>query len=178
MERTKTYTEEQLLAGLIARQRQAFDYLYANYSAALLGVIIRVVNDRGTGEDVLQEVFVKIWNNIDKYDSSKSGLFAWMVSIARNHAIDKMRAKGHHTKWEVQPGEPKEDTGGASEIYTDGIGMQKLMKNLEETEKEIIDILFFKGYTQSEAAEELNIPLGTVKSRARRAISQLRKYFG
>lgn len=176
MKRTNTYTEAQICEGLRARQRQAFNYLYDNYSAALLGIVMRVLRDRGASEDALQEIFVKIWNNIEKYDSAKSGLFVWMAAIARNHAVDKIRIKGHHTKWETQPGTAGEQNGSA-EVFTDGIGVEKLIKTLDDGQKEIIDILYFKGYTQAEAAEELNIPLGTVKSRVRRAINQLRKHF-
>lgn len=177
MKKTSTYTEAQICEGLKARKYEAFELLYQNYSAALLGILVRILRDRGAGEDALQEVFVKVWNNIDKYDPSKSGLFAWMATIARNHALDKVRIKGHHTRWEVQPGQPVETGGTMAELFTDGIGVEKLLKTLDEGQKEIIDILYFKGYTQSEAAEELNIPLGTVKSRVRRAINELRKYF-
>ena len=177
MKGTRTYTEAQICEGLKARQRDAFEQLYQNYSGALLGILVRMLRDKGAGEDALQEVFVKVWNNIDKYDSSKSGLFAWMATIARNHALDKIRIKGHHTRWEIQPGQPVENTDTRAELFTDAIGVERLMKTLDEGQKEIIDILYFKGYTHAEAAEELNIPLGTVKSRVRRAINELRKHF-
>lgn len=101
-----------------------------------------------------------------------------MANIARNHAIDKLRSKAIKAEREL-----KKDTVYAKTItttssqFTDGIGLKKLVDDLDKEQKDIIELLYFRGFTQSEAAEELSVPLGTVKSRVRLAMNKLRKYF-
>jgi RNA polymerase sigma factor (sigma-70 family) len=99
----KTKIEEQeLIALLRARSQRGLRILYDNYSAALFGVISRIITDNETAEDVLQEAFVKIWNNIDNYDTSKGRLFTWLLNVARNQAIDKTRSKDFKDAGKVQ----------------------------------------------------------------------------
>src|SRR5476649_2115117 len=89
-----TYNEEELVLLLKQQSREAFNYLYKQYSAVLYGVVNKVVYDEQTAQDVLQDVFVKIWTNIDQYDAKKGRIYTWMINIARNAAIDKLRSKG------------------------------------------------------------------------------------
>ena len=88
------YSEEELVAQLQNRNQQAFAYLYDNYAAALNGIIYRLVEDKELAEDILQEAFVKIWNNFSSYDSAKGRLFTWMLNLTRNLTIDTLRSKG------------------------------------------------------------------------------------
>lgn len=174
----KKYSEEELYSELKGRSRLAFEYLYDNYSPALYGVIFNIVRSEETANDVLQEAFVKIWNNIAQYDPAKAKLYTWMINVARNVAIDKLRSKQEKADRILK--NDKEfiyQNNSASHTFIDGIGVGKLVENLDEEQKQIIDFLYFKGYTQSETAEELGIPLGTVKSRVRLAITKLRKHF-
>jgi RNA polymerase sigma-70 factor, ECF subfamily len=90
----KKYTEDELVMLLKGKNEQAFAYLYDNYSAAINGVIYRMVDNVELAEDVLQETFVKIWNNLSNYDPLKGRLFTWMINIAKNLAIDTLRSKG------------------------------------------------------------------------------------
>src|SRR5206468_3616525 len=90
---TVTYSEEELVLLLQQQSRQAFNYLYRQYSAVLYGVIYKVITDEQTSQDVLQDVFIKIWNNISQYNAQKGRLYTWMLNIARNAAIDKLRSK-------------------------------------------------------------------------------------
>ena len=155
-------------------------FLYDNYSAALFGVIIRIVESQENAEDVLQEVFVKIWKNISSYDSSKGKLYTWLINIARNTAIDSLRVKGHKIKSQIQSIDNsvrRINKQYSTSIQPDHIGLKTLVNKMKPEYKQLIDKLYFEGYTQEEAAEELNIPLGTVKTRARAAISQLREFF-
>jgi RNA polymerase sigma-70 factor (ECF subfamily) len=152
--------------------------LYDNYSPALYGVVYNILHNEEASNDALQEVFVKIWNNFDSYDPERSRLYTWMMNIARNHAIDKLRSKAMKGDKELK--NDKEfirNVSGSLSQFTDGIGLNKLVNELEKEQKDIIDLLYFKGFTQTEAAEELNIPLGTVKSRVRLAMNKLRKHF-
>jgi RNA polymerase sigma factor (sigma-70 family) len=168
--------EDVLYSELKGKSRQAFEYLYDNYSPALYGVILNILRDEESSNDALQEVFVKIWNNFDSYDPGKSRLYTWMLNIARNHSIDRLRSKKLTFNKEILKDESLME-GGASIPFIEGIGLRKLVENLEDEQRVVVDLLYFQGFTQAEAAEELNIPLGTVKSRVRIAIQKLRKYF-
>lgn len=173
------YKDEALLyADLKAKKRGAFEYLYDNYSPALFGVILNILRDQESSNDALQEVFVKIWNNFDSYYPQKSRLYTWMLNIARNHAIDKLRSRSTANRKDVSKDKDfikQHDREAAP--FVEGIGLNKLVEHLEKDQKIIIDLLYFKGFTQAEVAEELNIPLGTVKSRVRQGVQKLRKYF-
>lgn len=178
MNQPATYTEEVLIAEVKGKSRKAFEYLYENYSPALYGVIFNVLRNEEASNDALQEVFVKIWSNIQNYDPGKAKLYTWMLNIARNHAIDKLRSKAMKTDKELRNDRTfVEHINGNTSTYVDGIGLQKLVDGLDTEQRQIIDYIYFQGYTQAEAAEELNIPLGTVKSRVRLAVNKLRKHF-
>lgn len=178
MEQPIKYTEEFLYAELKGRSKKAFEYLYDNFSPALFGVIFNILRNEEASNDALQEVFVKIWNNFDSYDPTKAKLYTWMLNVARNHAIDKLRSKAAKTEKELKNDKfLAQSLNSGTSTFTDGIGLKQLVDGLDNEQKEIIDILYFRGYTQTEAAEELNIPLGTVKSRVRLAINKLRKHF-
>ena len=178
LEHDKKYDEDLLYAELKSKSKKAFEYLYDNYSPALYGVIFNVLKQEEASNDALQEVFVKIWNNFDSYDPQKSRLYTWMLNIARNHSIDKLRSKITADRKDLKKDKDfVEKNSSQPEPFIEGIGLRKLVDHLEEDQKVVIDLLYFQGYTQVEAAEELNIPLGTVKSRVRIAIHKLRKYF-
>ncbi len=178
LEKEKKYEEDVLYTELKGKSRKAFEYLYDNYSPALYGVIFNVLRDEEASNDALQEVFVKIWNNFDSYDPLKSRLYTWMLNIARNHSIDRLRSKSTADRKDLKKDKDfVQRHGQQQEQFIEGIGLKKLIDHLEEEQKIVIDLLYFQGFTQAEAAEELNIPLGTVKSRVRIAIHKLRKYF-
>lgn len=174
-----TYSEEQLVALLQQGSREAFNYLYANYSAVLYGIVQRVVTDENTAQDVLQDVFVKIWNNVARYDATKGRIYTWMLNIARNAAIDKLRSKGEIMKGKIQPDEYLVNNLHQSKVEqsTDAIGLKKIVAGLKPELYSIVNMAYFKGYTLDEISKELSIPLGTVKTRMRSAMQQLRTYF-
>lgn len=151
---------------------------YDRYSAALYGVIHRIVKDEAEAEDVLQEALVKIWNSIESYDTSKGRLFTWVVNISRNLAIDKIRSRQHRVSSRVQSLDDSltaQRQAGPDSFRPEHIGLQDIAKQLVPEQRQVIDLLYFGGFTQSEAAEELNLPLGTVKTRARTALKILAK---
>lgn len=176
----QTYTEDQLVTLLKQQSRDGFNYLYANYAAVIFGVIKRTIFDEDTAQDVLQETFVKIWNNIDKYDPEKGRIYTWMINIARNAAIDKLRSKGEIMKGKIHTGEDIVDNlsqGMKTEQSTDTIGLKNLVANLKPEYQHIVQLAYFKGYTLDEVSKTLEIPLGTVKTRMRQAIKLLREQF-
>lgn len=170
-------SEEALISGLREKDAKALKTLYKQYSSALYGIICRMVNDDHLAEDILQESFVKIWNNAMSYEAGKGRLFTWMLNICRNTAIDKMRSKGYKTSKKTASDETvllENPTKIYDDIKPDTIGLKDIVNKLKPELKILVDLVYFKGFTQQEAADELNIPLGTVKTRLRSALLVLR----
>lgn len=173
-----TASEEDLVRRLQARDESALTLFYDRYAPALFGVISRIVKADEVAEDVLQEALVKIWNSFPAYDPGKGRLFTWVLNISRNLAIDKIRSRQHRVGTRTQG---LDDSLAAQRMPApdsfrpEHIGLQEIVKTLVPEQRQIIDLLYFGGYTQSEVAEELKLPLGTVKTRARTAIKLLSK---
>ena len=173
-------SEEELVLALRRREKIAAEALYDMYSASLYGVILRIVNDEALAEDILQETFVKIWQSFPSYSSDKGRLFTWMVNIARNLSIDKIRSKDFKNQGKNQELENNVlsiDEQRNTSYQPELLGIKDLVSTLKPEQKSILDLVYFKGYTHVEAAKELGVPLGTIKTRLRMAIQQLRKYF-
>lgn len=172
---------DQLIAKFQQKDERAFGELYALYKESILGVIYSVLHDQELSEEVLQDVFVKAWNNASSYSSEKGRFFTWLLNIARNAAIDKTRSKAFKNSKQNQNAAYYVDILEAKSNFSskvDAIGIKKYIEVLEPICKKVIQLLFFKGYTQKETAEELDIPLGTVKTRNRICIKKLREVLG
>lgn len=178
MQEVKKYSEEELIYLLRNRDQTAFSYLYDNYSAVLYGVIYKMLENRELSEDVLQEAFIKIWNNFSNYDNLKGRLFTWMLNITRNLTIDTIRSKGYKKQAKIQNSENAvnniSDKANTAESF-DALGIRKHLTLLKNDQKQIIDLAYFGGLTQEEISKKLDIPLGTVKTKMRTAIIELRK---
>jgi len=173
-------TEEELVHALRNREKIAIEALYDMYSASLFGVISRIIVDTAAAEDVLQETFVKIWHSFSSYSTEKGRLFTWMVNIARNLAIDKIRSKDYKNQNKNQELENNVtfiDEQRNTVYKPELLGIKDLVLTLKPEQKSILELVYFKGYTHVEAADELGIPLGTIKTRLRMAIQELRKHF-
>jgi RNA polymerase sigma-70 factor (ECF subfamily) len=172
-------TQEELLVLIYKKDEKAFTHLYDMYSKSLFAVISVLVKNREEAEDVLQDVFVKIWQNIDSYQETKGRFYTWILNIARNASIDKVRSKNFNNSQKNLSSENfvhlLEDSNKLVNKM-DAIGIQDFVKRLKPKCIQIIDLLFFKGYTQQEASDELEIPLGTVKTHNRNCINDLRNY--
>jgi RNA polymerase sigma factor (sigma-70 family) len=173
---TLNYTEAELLEGLQSHDEQAFSYLYDRYSKALFSIILQIIPQQEIAEDVLQEVFLKIWRNIKLYEASKGRLYTWMLNIARNGAIDRTRSKEFNNRSKTtELEETVYDNRQTVEAGIDDVGLKKTLGNLPEESRKLLELAYFQGYTQEEISKILNIPLGTVKTRIRATIIQLRK---
>ncbi|MXV17994.1 RNA polymerase sigma factor [Hufsiella ginkgonis] len=175
-----TLTETELLRALKARESVAAEALYDMYSSSLYGIIFRIVQHDEIAEDLLQEVFVKIWNSFPSFDAEKGRLFTWMANIARNLSIDKLRSKDFRNNSKNQDIENTVnfiDEQRNTAINPDTLGIKELVSQLKPEQKSILDLVYFRGYTHVEVADELGLPLGTVKTRLRMAITTLRKFF-
>jgi RNA polymerase sigma-70 factor (ECF subfamily) len=171
-----TYQESELVLHLKQRQESAFNYLYDHYSGSLYSVILNIVPDKELANDLLQEVFVKIWKQIDTYDNSKGRLFTWMLNVARNASIDAVRSKSYQQGQQNRElTENVYEAGGSIQTNTDQIGLRKIVHKLKEEYRVLVDLSYFQGFTQDEISKMLNIPLGTVKTRMRNALIQLKQ---
>jgi RNA polymerase sigma factor (sigma-70 family) len=170
--------EEEIIAGLRARDRKTTEYLYEKYSRALFAVISRIILDSDIAEEVFHDAFIKITRKIDSYEESKGRLYTWMANICRNSAIDKLRSKEISQTTKTNTIDDfvfgLESQSGTME-QVEGIGVRELMNQLNEDQRFIIEYIYFQGYTHSEVSEEFDIPLGTVKSRVRAALQVLKK---
>jgi RNA polymerase sigma-70 factor (ECF subfamily) len=172
-------SQEELLVLIYKKDERAFTHLYDMYSKSLFSVINVLVKNREEAEDVLQEVFVKIWKNIDSYNEGKGRVFNRIQNNSRNKNIDKLRSKNFNNSQKNLSSDNFVNLLDDSNKLTnkiDTIGIQEFVKKLKPKCIEIIDLLFFKGYTQQEASEELAIPLGTIKTQNRNCINDLRNY--
>ena len=175
LEAVKKYSEAELVLLLKQRDQTAYSYLYDNYSGALLSVIHNIVAEVELANDVLQEVFIKIWRQIESYDDTNGRLFTWMLNISRNASIDTVRSKGYQNSQQNQElTEVKQEAAGSTQLPIDQIGLRKVVHQLKEEYRVLVELAYFQGYTQDEIANMLGIPLGTVKTRLRNALIQLR----
>jgi RNA polymerase sigma factor (sigma-70 family) len=171
-----TYTETELVTLIKQRQETAFSYLYDKYSGSLYSIILSIVTDKELASDVLQDVFVKIWRQSESYEATKGRLFTWMMNIARNASIDMLRSKGYQNSQQNRElTETVYASGGRTTTNIDRIGLRKVVHSLKEEYKVLVELSYFEGYTQDEISKMLNLPLGTVKTRLRSALLQLRE---
>jgi len=173
-----TLLEKHIVELLQERNEKAISLLYENYGDTLYGVAHKVVRNDELAQDVLQESFVKIWKKSDSYDPSKAKLFTWLFRITRNTAIDKLRSVSTKSDKEIQIDVSDVYNLGVNSIRPEFMDVSENLEKIEEKYQIVLEALFFKGMTQQEASDELNIPLGTVKSRLKIGLRELRKIYG
>lgn len=164
---------------LKAHDKRAIEMIYDHYGDALYGVVLRIVGIESIAEDVVQDAFVKIWKKGPSFDSRKGSLFTWVLNICRNTAIDVIRSSYFKNLRKTQEVDSKVKTNlkHSCSLNEDQIGLHKIVDNLDVKYREVIDLIYFKGYTQREVEQELNIPLGTVKTRVKIGLRELRRIF-
>lgn len=165
-----------------SKSEKDFCIFYDKYSCALFGILFKIVRRNDVAEDLLQEVFVKIWRSIDSFDPSRGSLFTWMLNIARNQAIDYLRSnsfKMQRMNIGIDSCLHFENKGidaiGACDLEFDDV-KNKIML-LETKYAAVIDLIFFYGWTHGQTAKLLNLPIGTVKTRARKGIGMLKAIY-
>ncbi len=169
--------QDQLISRLKRQERAAIGYLYDAYNGVLYGVVLRIVRSPELAQQVLQDTFVKAWRNITCYDAAKGRPFTWLLNIARNTAIDATRTAHYQYSRKTDNLDNLVHQPGGSILNLDALGVREMVSALDDKYKSLIELVYFQGYTQEEAAEESGIPLGTVKTRLRYAIYELRKLF-
>ncbi len=172
------YSEEELVAGLKKNDKAAFEFLYDHYSGALFNIISKTIRDEEKAADVLQESFLKIWKNIASYNPEKGRLFTWIMNIARNSAIDAIRVENRKPSMtDIDDRVAQNHQDVSVELSASGSELRAVIDLLRPERKLLVDMAYFQGYTHEEIAEKLSIPLGTVKSRIRTALHELKQYF-
>jgi len=166
-----------LIERIITRDAAAIGELYDRHSRLLYGLILRILRDRGEAEEVLQEAFLQVWNRAETYNAILGSPAAWLVRIARNRAIDRLRANQVRTRAveaapESEPVESPESVASATERQR---AVARALCTLPREQRELIEQAYYHGLTQSELASRFRLPLGTVKTRIRTGMIALRR---
>lgn len=168
-----------MVRGLKAKEKPALSYLYDNYANALNGIIRRFIKESEVAEELLQDAFIKVFTKIELYDAEKGRLYSWMANLTRNLCLDHLKSKAYKKQTQTATGDEPMEMAFAFEHTTqhpEYIGIQEVVNQLPPELTTVIQYAYFKGYTQQEISEELDLPLGTVKTRMRRALMELRNY--
>jgi RNA polymerase sigma-70 factor (ECF subfamily) len=167
------------LAALLRKQPAAgIAALYDRYGRLVFSMALRIVGDRGAAEEVTQDVFVRCWRSLDRYQPSQGSLVSWLLSIAHNRAIDELRSRrGKEARREVSDEDLQPqaviDTGFDEALLRDEV--QQVLGDLPPAQREVIELVFWGGLTRREIAERLDLPLGTVHTRLRLGMDKLRE---
>lgn len=165
---------DQVVSGIRNGDQTCLKDLYNHYSGALYGIVLRILESENDAEEILQDVFVKIWKNIHTFQSEKATLYTWMATIARNASLDRKRLKSFTDNQQTVSLDIKNHSKSIDPAHS-GISVPALTQKLPEKFRILVEKMFLHGYTQQEIADELDLPLGTVKTRLREAISIIRK---
>jgi RNA polymerase sigma-70 factor (ECF subfamily) len=166
-----------LLNRVLARDATAVGELYDRHSRLLYGLILRILRDRSESEEVLQEVFVQVWTRADTYNVELGVPAAWLVRIARNRAIDRLRSNAVRIRTaESSPLPPPVETPEARAAMSEQQrAVARALEALPRDQRDLIEQAYFQGLTQSELAERFKLPLGTVKTRIRTGMMTLKR---
>jgi len=178
--------EIELLRRIGEGDRASFRELFDRFSGVLLAAAYKVLNDQTEAEDVLQDVFIQIWDKASLYDPRRGKPLTWVLTLTRNKAIDRLRSaqRRYRLKDEVEKEYKAVDmtdvVDSVDRVYAleKGKMIREAVKNLSKDQQVAIELAFFKGLTQNEIAEQLNEPLGTIKARIRRGMIKLRELIG
>lgn len=171
-----------LLRAVARGDEESLAALYDRYRTILFGLLMRILNNRAEAEDVLQEVFVQVWQRARDFDENRGKAFTWLVTLTRSRAIDRLRSLGSRSRAVDEA--TKETSDVVVDAVEDAINNERgevvraALKELPETERATLLLAYFEGFSQSEIAERTNTPLGTVKTRMRAGMAKLRESLG
>ncbi|KRW91321.1 RNA polymerase sigma24 factor [Alicyclobacillus tengchongensis] len=177
-------SDDMLLSAIVEGRRDAMEELYDRFAGFVYSFAYRAVGNASAAEEIVQDVFVKVWRMADRYDASLGKVSTWLLSIARNAAIDHHRRHRRHELVQIADGvlpEVADDAPTPEWVAEQADIRQRVRQALSQLpldQKQIVEMMYFRGYTQQEISECLGISLGTVKSRARLAMAKLRERLG
>lgn len=171
--------DRELIERLMKGDRNAFRDIYSRYSQVVFNLAFRMLRNREEAEEVVQEIFLQVWNKADTYDPGRGAISTWIVNIARSRAIDKLRTLGYREQTTELIEDRVNSKSDYSRIIEDREESRKVIRealdSLPENQRVAIEIVFFEGLTHIEAAERLNEPVGTIKTRIRLGVSKLKE---
>jgi RNA polymerase sigma-70 factor (ECF subfamily) len=172
----------EVLRAIAGGDEQALSALYDRYRLILFGLILRILHSQQEAEDVLQEVFLQVWRRASDFDETRGRPFTWLVTLARSRAIDRLRSLGsrERTAQEAARSTPDSISDAADDAVKSEQGeiVRKALRELPDEQRRTLLLAYFEGLTQTEIAERLNTPLGTVKTRMRSGMIKLRELLG
>jgi len=178
-------TDAALLAAVARGDRRAYTALYRRYASILLGLLYRILSNRPEAEDVLQEVFLQIWRKAGEFDARRGGAFAWLATLARNRALDRLSVLDSRSRLatlrgmpDLRDGDVASDPVEEASLAEDARHLRRALAQIPESQRTVLLLAYFRGLTQSEIARHLDAPLGTVKSNARLGLTKLRDLLG
>ena len=175
--------ERELIARLQRHEAQALAELYDRYGRVVYSLILRIVRDGGIAEDLVQETFIRVWNRVQGFDSEKGAIGPWLLAVARNRAIDYLRSAGGRERNAIEF-EETDHPALYSDMEQDLLTSDKArrvkaaMQKLSPNQRQVIELAYFEGLSQTEMAERMGQPLGTVKTWVRTALKNLRDDLG
>lgn len=173
--------DKELLAAVQRREPQALAALYDRYGRISFALAFRIVNDHGIAEDVVQEAFLRLWHQAGSYQASRGTVRSWLLSIVHHRAIDVLRSREHRSERDL-PLERAESVPGSTDVWQqvsrslDREVIHEALASIPAVQREAIELAYFGGYTYTEIAAMMNVPLGTVKSRLRLGLERMRAY--
>jgi len=174
--------EEIALVDCLKRKEpNCLSLLYDNYGGALYGTVLAIVKSERMAEEVLQDAFMKIWDNINSYDPQKGKLFTWMRRITHNLSLDKLRSREYRKSLKTESSNHFvyiENDDLIVEQFHDHLGLDKILNLLNTEQSQILELAYFKGFTMKEIGEELDMPVGSVKTKMRQTFKVLREQIG
>ena len=175
--RTDAGDDLRLVARLRAGDQQALSVLYDRYSSVVYGVALRILQDTGAAEDLLQDIFLQLWRKPDAFDSSRGSLGAWLAVIARNRSIDRLRQRRPESDIEDCVIASSTDLRDETERSLVIEKVRVVMNEMSPDQRTAMELAFFEGLTHTEIAEKTGEPLGTIKTRIRSGLQMLRARF-
>lgn len=174
--------DKEIVSLLLKRDERAIDFLYHRYATPILGLVYKIVKHQDYSEIVLQDTILKVWNKIDSFCQKKGCFFTWLMNIARNTAIDMLRSKNYKQmlaliNLETLASKKQDHSVYSVDTTIENLDVRSFVSKLDRKSQEVIELVYFQGYTGPEVSRELGIPLGTVKSRIRKGFKDLRVFF-
>lgn len=175
-------TDVQLAERLAAGDVRALELLYDRYGALAYSVSARVLGDPGKAEDVVQDVFLKLWTNAERFDSTRGSLRTWLLTAVRNRSIDYLRGRGAHERSEKEIPDHVVAAGRGSDpwrevsLAIEREAVRQAVDSLPSEQRQAVELAYFGGYSQPEIAEMIRVPLSTIKGRMRLGMEKLHSY--
>jgi len=182
--RLSSEDDAQLAERVKRHEPQAMADMYDRYGRITYSLILRIVRDSGAAEDLVQETFLRIWNRVHAFDSKRCALGAWVLAVARNRAIDYLRSVEGRMVQSASEFEELENPGAFADFERNILNIDRVrlvrdaLNKLNSNQREVIEMAYYEGLSQSEMAERMKQPLGTVKTWARSALKHLRDQLG